>query len=248
MKLLKFLFLTILTSCSLHMVNSSRIASSSATYLFKDRTGEFLLKRSVKASKSKIVVKREIFSPNELNRPVEKTVSVSKLGTVKTPNGVVPGMRPEVSQHSIWFESEKYFSQLKLSLKEKAFNVTMKSPEEKWSGETTIKFPAGKIFCFFSQIPECAKRYGLLDERSRPVQIQVIWDNYPYHNEIYDNLSKDGFEKSTWAFDSNEDGLDRFGLLIGQQLVLYEFDSEDNFVNMYWVLQGISMQKSEEQN
>ncbi|MBI99931.1 MAG: hypothetical protein CME67_01775 [Halobacteriovoraceae bacterium] len=247
MNFLKLTFLFCFLSCSLHRVQPSQVENSQNRYYYKDKSGEFIVDRSVKVLNSKIIVKNEVFAPNELNRPVEKTITVSKLGTVKSNSGKVPGLRPEISQHTIWFEGQKYFSQLKINLKDKSFNVSMESPDDKWNGQTKLKFPKGQIFCFFSQIPECAKRYGLLNERQRPIQIQVIWDNFPYHNEIYDNLSTDGFEKSVWAFDGHEDRLARFGLLIGQQLVLYEFDSEENFVNMYWVLQGISMQKSEEQ-
>ena len=214
MNFLKLTFLFCFLSCSLHRVQPSQVENSQNRYYYKDKSGEFIVDRSVKVLNSKIIVKNEVFAPNELNRPVEKTITVSKLGTVKSKSGKVPGLRPEISQHTIWFEGQKYFSQLKINLKDKSFNVSMESPDDKWNGQTKLKFPK---------------------------------DNFPYHNEIYDNLSTDGFEKSVWAFDGHEDGLARFGLLIGQQLVLYEFDSEENFVNMYWVLQGISMQKSEEQ-
>ena len=118
MNFLKLTFFFCFLSCSLHRVQPSQVENSQNRYYYKDKSGEFIVDRSVKVLNSKIIVKNEVFAPNELNRPVEKTITVSKLGTVKSNSGKVPGLRPEISQHTIWFEGQKYFSQLKINLKE----------------------------------------------------------------------------------------------------------------------------------
>ena len=242
------LFLTgIIVSCSsASRQTAQRIDSGKSVFYLKDRSGEFIVERSVKVASGKIVVKREVFSPNEMNEPLEKTITVASLGKVKTKAGQRPGLRPEVAQHTIWYEKNKFFSQLKVNPGKRALDAVMESPEAKWQGERSFPIPKGSVFCFFSQIPECAKVHGLLGEDSRAKQIQIIWDNYPYHQEMYEGVSGDPFERAVWAFDKKSSGQSRYGLLVGTQLILYEFDAEENFKNMFWVSQGISFTSNKE--
>ncbi|MCO4754296.1 MAG: hypothetical protein KC478_07425 [Bacteriovoracaceae bacterium] len=247
MRILALSILVLFSSCAVQTSRkSAQISDSNSRYFYKDRTGEFIIKRSVKNSGSKLVLKHEIYSPNELNKALEKTITVSGLGAIKTKKGTMPSMRPSVSQHSIWFEGEKFFSQLKLNTKKRSLDVVMKSPESQWNGKKSYSFPKGTIFCFFTQIPECVRYHGLLEEKSRPHQIQVIWDSFPYHTEVYEKVSSDPFEQGVWAFDKVDDNKLRYGLVIGGQLIIYEFNTQERFENMYWVVQGISLQRSEE--
>lgn len=247
MKIFSILIIATILSCSqLPSRKTGNTSNSFKRYSLQDKSGEFLITRQVKAKGPKLIVKKEVFSANELNVALEKTISVSDKGSVKTSNGIVGALRPNITQHTIWYEKQKFFTQLKLNPKNKTLEITTDSPEAKWSGTKTYPVPKGSVYCFFSQIPECVKFYGLISNRKKPVTIQVIWDNYPYHQEMYDNVSADPFEKGLWAFDKATKTGTRFGLLLGNQVVLYEFDRDSNFLNMYWVAQGISITGYEE--
>lgn len=238
----------VLAACSSAPDRSTALAfkDNQSQYYLSDRSGEFVVMRSVKLKGRKVVVKKEVFSPNELNRPLEKTVAVSDLGKIRTGDGVQPSLRPDVAQHTIWYEKKRFFSQLKLNKATKSLDVVMESPEEEWNGARSFPFPKGRVFCFFSQIPECVKAHGLLDNLEKPSAIQVIWDNFPYHLEMYEKVSGDPFEKGIWAFDKNTSDGHRYGLVLGGQLILFEFDPDKNFKNMFWVVQGISLSKEKE--
>lgn len=241
-----FLFLPLFGCSSLERKAQSLPSQSSETFRLKDRTGEFAVSRSVVYRNGKMVVKKEVYALNELNKPLEKTVAVADIGSIKTKKGRLKSARPSVSQHTIWYDKKRFFSQLKVNPKKRSLDILMESPEPKWDGSERRAFPKGHVFCFFSQLPECAKIHGLLENIEKPAVVQVIWDNYPYHTEMYEKVSEDAFEKGIWAFDRNTKQGYRFGLVLGGQLVLYEFDADKNFQNMFWVAQGISLTRNKD--
>ncbi|MEX1099952.1 MAG: hypothetical protein WEB87_05975, partial [Bacteriovoracaceae bacterium] len=166
---------------------------------------------------------------------------------IKTKKGFKKGARPEVAQQAIWYEKNKFFSQSKINPADKTLNVIMKSPENKWNGEKSFSFPKGNVFCYFSQLPECVKLHGFLSmKEKKPYRLHVVWDSYPYHQEMYSNVSETPFESATWAFDKKTNDGYRFGLLLNGQLVIYEFDADFEFKNMFWVVQGISLSKQKD--
>ena len=237
-----FLFiLALFSSCSRLEVKKEPVDSQNK-FLLKDRSGDFIVVRGVKRPGRKLVVKQEVFPLDDLSAPLEKTISVSVLGSLKTKRGARRVARPEVAQHAIWYEKKKFFSQSKVNVEKKTLDIVMKSPEERWNGKKSFPFPKGQIFCFFSQLPECARANGLLStEANKPYQLKVIWDSFPYHQEMYEKISAGPFESATWAFDKEEKDGFRFGLLMSGQLVIYEFDRQLNFKSMFWVAQGISL-------
>lgn len=157
----------------------------------------------------------------------------------------MPSLRPSVVQHAIWYEKEKFFTQLKLNAPKKSLEALMQSPEPKWNGKKVFPLSSSRIFCFFSQLPECVKAHGLLDKKERPQKIHLIWDNYPYHQEMYDKIGEEPVVLGVWAFDKATKDGQRFGFVVEGQLILYEFDPSGNFKSMFWVAQGITLNKKE---
>ena len=171
---------------------------------------------------------------------------MSELGSVKSKSGRRPALRPTASEHVIWFDKKRYFTSMKVDTKNKSLKVMMESPDKEWTGSKSFPFPKGAAFCFFSQLPECVQAHGYLEEKKSPREIQVIWDSYPYHSELYNGISNRPFVKGVWAYDKVVDGNIRFGLLVEGQLILYDFNEAQELRNVYWVAQGYSLTVKEE--
>ena len=64
----------------------------------------------------------------------------------------------------------------------------MVSPDKKWNGVKQVKFPVKGIglYCFFSQLIECAKYTGFLskalDANAGQMNFYLLWDGFPYIN------------------------------------------------------------------
>lgn len=231
------LFLIFFLACSSSR-NAVLSGSSNKTFILKDRSGEFLYKRDIKIKNGEIATRVTVMSPTNTSQVAEKTVTVSKIGK----NSKSKILRPEISQHSIWYEKEKYFSQLKTNIQKRSLSVLMESPEEKWQGAKQIRYPQGRIFCFFSQIPECVKFYGMLNnDPSSGFSIVVIWDNYPYQVEAYNNIGESPFQSAAFRFESEYKGTFRYKLEMSNQIIFYEFDVNREFDKMYWIAQGITL-------
>lgn len=231
-----FLLILIISSCA--SKNRVALSNNKEEFILKDRSGEFILQREVKLNRGEVATRITVVSPSNSTFASEKTISISKLGV----SGTSRILRPDISQHEIWYEKERYFSQLKTNIKTKSLDILMKSPEEKWKGEKSVPYPKGKIFCFFSQLPECVKFYGLLNpDREVGYSVIIIWDNYPYHNEAYLKLSNLPFQSAAFSFDGEyNDGL-RYKLELSNQIIFYEFDVNRQFDKMYWIAQGITL-------
>lgn len=247
---MKFVLIFLLTfSCAQNQKSYTSIKKSNRTFEFKDISGSFVVRRDIATKKNNIINRQQVMNPNDLDAPLEKTVAMAKLGTVKTRNGLRKSLRPVASQHSVWFNKKEYFSQLKVIPEKRSLEVVTKSPEEKWNGRETIKFPKGNVFCFYSQIPECVKAHGLLskleNKTSKSVSLYIIWDNYPYHNQQLSGISKSAFQSVTLRFVENSKNSLKYSLDLSNQSIFYLFDSQKNLENMYWIAQGISLKSQE---
>ena len=212
--------------------------SGKSTFILKDRSGEFLYQRDVKIKNGEIATRVRVLNASNTAQPVEKTISISQIGQTKT-NKV---LRPKVSQHTIWYEKEKYFSQLQTNVKNKSLDVLMESPEDKWQGAKSVIYPRGRIFCFFSQIPECVKFYGMLnDDPAMGYNLVIIWDNFPYQVESYSNIGDGAFQSAKFRFESEYKGSLRYKLELSNQIIFYEFDVNRQFDKMYWIAQGLTL-------
>ena len=244
---MKFLLLALITvqfySCATPEEYSQKKASRLNKFKYEDQSGTFLLKRANKFNKNKIITRSQILDMfKKIDSPLETSVVVSKLGTI---NGR-PTLQPSVSQFSIWFEKQKYFSQMKVNAKTKSLDIILKSPDKKWNGTKTIKFPSEKIFCYFSQFPECVKANKLLIlKKKEKIDLVVIWDSYPYHNEQYEAVGSSPFTRARFYLsDVTKDEI-KYTLDLGNQVIFYHFNMKLEFTKMFWIPQGISIKRQE---
>ena len=127
----------------------------------------------------------------------------------------------------------------------KSIKLTLDSPEKKWNGTSLIKFPKGKYFCFFYQIPECLyHNYFLTQAKEREPQaldFYIIWDSYPYIQEQLIGIGKNLFAPATLKFDGENNGLFRYIVEVEGQMILFIFTQKFNLVKVAWIAQGITL-------
>lgn len=233
------LFIAIFVSCATK--SSINIEPAREIFNYKDLSGEFTLVRERKVQKNKVISRQSLYSVESVNKVVEQTISVSQLGSIKG----IRSIRPITAQHSIWLEKQEYFSQQKTDLKNKQLEVIMKSPEKKWNAITREKFPSATRFCYFSQVPECAKFYGFLNNKNQYKKngLYIIWDSYPYQVEQYQGMPEEVFLAANFSFKDEVGNRKRYTLEIGGQSLFYHFDDENRLVEFYWIAQGVSMRR-----
>ena len=121
----------------------------------------------------------------------------------------------------------------------------MKSPESKWNKSESKEFIDGVVFCWFSQIPECVRRAGLLrKDRSLRGEFVVVWDSFPYYTEQYQNVPSHVFSPAVIRYDGSRGGSLKFNVEVNQQFLLYHFSSSLEFEKMFWISQGITIIKN----
>lgn len=239
-----FLLVYSLSGCSSALMKSQyKWDQKTRAYILKDKTGTYSLQRQVKLLPNKLALKHEVLEDKNQSEVLEKTITVSKLGKLKGRNAILP----ETSQHTVWLEGKRYFSQTRTKAESKMLEVITESPEEKQQNSKNYAYPKSNVFCYFSQIPECVKLLGFLSDKSRSFKLFVLWDTFPYHLEMYENVSPTPFSAGVWAFDEENRSGYRYGLVVDEQLIIYEFDNDLNFKNMFWVAQGISINREEEE-
>ncbi len=242
----EFLFLLlILTSCS-SLLTSGSPKEVKKHYSFTDGSGKFFLSREHKLLKTKLITLTKISSnQGSALKPLEKSIMVSQLGTVKENNNRVLVMRPYASEFTVWLEGKRYDSKLRLDIKSRSMQVELKSPEEKWNGRSSIPVPKGKQFCFFSQIPDCLYHNLLLtkakERKGEIMPFYVVWEGYPYIQEQFSGVGTKLFAPATVKFDGEVKSLLRFLVEVDGQNIVYHFSKSFDLVRMFWIAQGISV-------
>ncbi len=248
MPLFKYILIFIfITSCSVDGIKKDKPKSSNTLnyYLFKDLSGEYIVKREVIQNQKQLIVRQSLFPAGKENNPLEKTVTVTKFGTVKNNGKSYVASRPWASQHSIWFEQKEFFSQMKLNVSKKGFDVYLKSPEEKWKGKRFVKLPRGLKFCWFSQVMDCINKIVKLDKKStKPTSFYIVWDGFPYHSEQLQKLSGNAYSLASVYYDGEFDKTHRFAVSVENQIIFYHFNYDLEFERMFWVTQAITMLKN----
>lgn len=242
-----FIFLLFL-SCSPKIFDSTKktkINSNKVSYfLFKDVSGQYIVKREVIQNQKQLVLRQTLFPPGAEKSPLEKSVTVTKFGAVKNKGKKYLASRPFASQYSIWFEKKEFFTQMKLNVQKKGLDVYLKSPEAKWQGKSFEKLPKGLKYCWFSQIPDCIKRIIKLDKKSmKPSSFYIVWDGFPYYSEQLQRLSGRPYTLANVYFDGEFDKTYRFGVNVENQIIFYHFNFDLEFERMFWVAQAITMVK-----
>lgn len=239
--ILRMAIIFLLVGCAHKREPKAEPNASKRDFLYKDMTGEFNVQIEKKSGSKKLITKNQLYIGLDVDTPLEKTITVSKRGVLKFKSHNLPSLRPEVAQHTIWFEKQKFFSQLKVDPKKRKLVVTMVSPEKEWNGVKEYNFPKGNIFCFFTQLPDCLKIHGLLKIGKKKVPIVVIWDSFPYHVEQFRDVSEGPFQTAQVYIERVGKGGTQVGVGFGNQIILYDFNSDELFNKMFWIAQGITM-------
>lgn len=258
-KAIVFLSLTaLLTSCSFFSRSGGSpdssnplLKNSKQRFKLTDKAGEFVVYKEVgfKKSNNTYISKRQVLPFNDdRSKILEQSIVISKVGSVGKSLRI---MRPEKSQYTVWFDGKKYVSNMTLNKNTHSLDIKLKSPEKQWNGTSSVKFPDTKsIYCFFSQVIECAAMSGYFQQAFKKKRGQMnfylIWEGYPYFQEQYLNVPNSVFSKAKLSYDGkNKNGGNRFSLSFGQQVVFFLLDDKKNFVKQFWISQGMSMVASE---
>lgn len=247
MKHLALLCLVLITSCATSnpAIDEAVVRNNAKAYAYRDVSGTFELSREVRLEKGKLATRVQIFNAtNSGEKLLEKTFAISAIGSVQTRAGRSLAIRPEHSQHTVWLEGKRYFSQLKLNPRTRKLEALLESPESRWNGKKDIAVPKGRVFCFYSQLPEClvaANMLALSKASKGPLRFYVVWDSWPYHQEHFTGLGPAAFVRAALTLEGAQQGSTRYIVEINGQLLNLHFSKDGSFIRMFWTTQGISI-------
>jgi hypothetical protein len=236
----------LLVSCSSGAKHAAILKGNNAKlFAYRDVSGEFECSREVKFANGKLATRVQVLAETGgTERLLEKTFAVAAVGSVKSQGGRVAAIRPELSQHTVWLEGKKYFSQLKLNTRKRVLEAITDSPEAKWKGTRELKIPKGRIFCFYSQLPECLLLSDLLSTTQkgrRRASFILVWDSWPYHQEHFTGLKESPFVSASITAESERKADKRYSVEAAGQTISLHFSHDNKFVRMFWTAQGISL-------
>jgi hypothetical protein len=220
-------------------------------YNLKDNSGEYTLQREVGfSSKNEVVAKIKVSDDKgNLSRPSEKIVAISDYGQLKTEKQKIKVLRPKASSYEIWLEGKKHSNKITMNLKKKSLDVFLDSPVMEWNGKQSFSFPTDSpLFCFFSQVIECASVTDFLGRAIRKKQgkmnFYVIWNGYPFFSEMYSNIPRKLFSKAELVYENKISPKEhRFSLNVEGQKIFYHVGQDASFEKLFWVSQGFSLVK-----
>jgi hypothetical protein len=232
-------------SCSSYIFKGKPREGKTA-YAYIDEGGAFGLIREAKTVDKKIVSRIQILDRKGAgNRLLEKSVMASQIGSIRSNRVRLLTVRPLASEYTVWLEGKKYISRTKLNQVKKSLTLTLESPETRWNGTEDIPFPKGKYFCFYNQIPECLYHNSLLtisrENEAQEFNFYVVWDSFPYVQEMYTNVAKNLFTPATLKFDGEINGVFRYIVELEGQSIFYQFSKSFDLIKIAWVTQGITV-------
>lgn len=239
------LLLLLLISCSSILLTESPIQGKT-TYSYSDVGGTLQLNREKKIIQKKIVTRNQLIDTKDgRNKVLEKTILVSRIGSIKTKKSRILIVRPQASEFTIWLEGQRYTSRMELNPKTQSMKIGLASPEQKWQGDLDIKFPKGKYFCFYGQIPECLYHNSLLIQanahRRNKYNFHIIWEGYPFIQDLLTNVGRNLFAVATLKFDGEINGQFRYSVEVEGQMILYHFTKSFDLIKVAWIAQGITI-------
>ena len=230
-----------------HFIQFSKIHHYQRNYKFTDISGRFLLSsESGLSDKNKAYMKMALISEGD-NQEYEKTVSISKLGWLKTKNQTIRVLRPEISQYTVWLDGKKYFSQIKIDSEKKILKISTRSPEKQWNGVEEVSFKNSRgLFCFFNQIPDCIRVTKFLSRaimnKAGKMSLTIIWEGHPYIREQYAGVETP-FSTSILSYDGiSKEGNFVFNLNFSNQVLFYHFNNNAQLEKKFWISQGMSQE------
>jgi len=213
-------------------------------FKLKDESGEYSLIRESgpgKANKT-YVVKRKVKTLGDQNpKTLEKSISISSKLDGK--------LIPKVSQFSVWYNKNRHFTQIELDQKEKHLKVTWDSPNPKYNGIKYFPIKNDRvIFCFFTQVIECARHQDFLRKASRnedgQLKMQIIWDGHPFFQQQFDNFNTPVTSPAVLEYDGkNRRGQRRFSLKVEGNSIFYFIDNKNQIMGQYWIAKGLSIER-----
>ncbi len=251
MKNFVILFFLLFPSCAYFTKITSKSSprkTSQSQFILKDKAGEYLFSRESGRKNSQYVTKRKIFlnENTQDEKILEKSIAISSVHKINN----VEFLAPDVSQFTVWFDSQKYFTQMKFDWKRKELEVSLESPEEQWSGLTIHPFPSDlKAVCFFSQIVECAQKLGFLDKSTSfkrgTMNLYLLMEGFPFVREIYLDLPTQIFLKAKFQYEGLTKEKERKYVLefAGQSIFYFLKNNSDDLVKIFWISQGLSITK-----
>lgn len=226
--------------------HEQRLKPEKKNYLFIDQAGEFLYEREVGfiAQGNQLIVKRQVLpSSGDTSQAFERSIAISNPGRLNQ-NRI---LRPQVSQYTVWFDGERYFTEIRLNEEKEALDISFNSPEKDWQGKKTVSFPRGSgLYCFFTQVIECALVSDFL-EKSMELEdgvmtFHIIWEGYPYVQEQYPGIPNQVFSSATFSYDGRtSDGYLRYALSFAGQTIFYHIDENFKLAKKFWVAQGLTI-------
>lgn len=240
------LLLSILyVSCSSFVTKNSP-KERKQQYAFIDGSGRFTFIREHKLLKNKLISRTQITSNlGSTQKPLEKSIVVSQIGSINEGNKRLMIVRPFASDFIVWLEGKRYESKMRLDTKNKAILVELESPEAKWKGRQSFPFPKGKNFCFFSQVPDCLYHNLILskafERKGQFYPFTVIWDGYPYIQDQYSGVGAELFSVARVKYQGEHKGIRKFLVEVDGQGILYHFSKSFDLVRMFWIAQGVSI-------
>lgn len=246
------LFLFLVSSCG-SMLSKGSPKEIKRSYAYLDSSGRFTYTREHKLLKKKLISRTQISSSGgNSSRPLEKSIMVSQLGSVKERNKRSLVMRPFASEFTVWLEGKSYESKMRLDPKTKSMIVDLKSPESKWNGRSSVPVPKGKVFCFFSQIPDCLYHNQFLirtsEKKGESLSFYVVWDSYPYIQDQFSGVGSKLFAPAVVKYEGENKNVLRFLVEVDGQSIAYHFTKSFDLVRMFWIAQGISIIPPHEEN
>ena len=71
----------------------------------------------------------------------------------------------------------------------------------------------------------------------------IVWDNFPYNNEIYGGNLDSPFEIAKFSFVEEVEGEYKFALETSRYAMFYHFSRNLEFSKFFWIAHGISLKK-----
>ncbi len=148
---------------------------------------------------------------------------------------------PSVSQSSTWIDKEKYFTSAKANLDLQQYEIYTE-PSKK---STTKNFVNTKRVCAFSMIQFCLESLVKLDQlvngSQKLLKLWVLWDQYPFHKLMYNDLYGDFLDQGIITFEKVEMGSYFFNIELSGQILSLITDKNFRFEKLFWVAQGLSL-------
>jgi hypothetical protein len=218
----------------------------SSQFEFNDKSGRFLMTRESgrEASSQNFVVRQSIAELTGKRENLEQLVTFSQVGQLKNKLLV---MRPLRSQYTVWFDGQRYLSEMNIDVSAKSMRIKLESPEVQWTGERVVSFPDDQsIYCFFSSLIECASITGFintaLEKKAGRMNLMIVWEGYPYMSSQYQDIPDELFTPAILEYDGRQgSNQNRFSLRFAGQSLFYFVNENGRFDRYFWVSQGLSV-------